>query len=72
MSIIDRCNNMRGPPRIVGTNDAQAMIGKMKQAPKAPQGKWELLDQVGVLTGPEAFRPLDQGGCSLVDPSKKD
>jgi hypothetical protein len=63
---------MRSPPRIVGTNDAQAVIGKMKQAPKASQGKWDLLDQVGVLTGPEGFRPLDQGGCSLADPSKKD
>jgi len=84
-----------------GTNDAQAVIAKMKQAPiddelfgpvvvrgdgraihnmyilkvktpKASNSKWDLLEQVGVLTGPEAFRPLDQGGCSLVDSSKKD
>jgi branched-chain amino acid transport system substrate-binding protein len=84
-----------------GTNDAQAVIAKMKQAPiddelfgpvvvradgraihnmyilkvkapKASKSKWDLLEQVGVLTGPEAFRPLDQGGCSLIDASKKD
>ena len=84
-----------------GTNDAQAVIRTMKQAPiddelfgpvvvrgdgraihnmyilkvkapKASKSKWDLLELVGVLTGPEAFRPLDQGGCPLVDPSKKD
>jgi branched-chain amino acid transport system substrate-binding protein len=83
----------------VGTNDAQAVIRKMKEKPiddelfgpvvvrpdgraihnmyilkvKAPavsKGKWDLLEQVGVLTGPEAFRPLDEGGCSLVGQSK--
>jgi branched-chain amino acid transport system substrate-binding protein len=83
----------------VGTNDAQAVIRKMKEKPiddelfgpvvvrpdgraihnmyilkvKAPavsKGKWDLLEQVGVLTGPEAFRPLDEGGCSLVEQSK--
>ncbi len=84
-----------------GTNDAQAVIRTMKQAPiddelfgpvvvrgdgraihnmyilkvkapKASKSKWDLLELVGILTGPEAFRPLDQGGCPLVDPSKKD
>lgn len=78
-----------------GTNDAQAIIRKMKQAPidddlfgpvvvrpdgraihdmyilkaKSPaasKGKWDLLEQVGVLTGTEAFRPLDEGGCALA------
>jgi branched-chain amino acid transport system substrate-binding protein len=82
-----------------GTNDAQAVIRKMQQAPidddlfgpvvvrpdgrathnmyilkaKSPaasKGKWDLLEQVGVLTGPEAFRPLDEGGCALVEQSK--
>ena len=82
-----------------GTNDAQAVIHKLKEAPidddlfgpvvvrpdgraihnmyilkvKAPaasKSKWDLLEQVGVLTGPEAFRPLDEGGCSLVEPPK--
>jgi branched-chain amino acid transport system substrate-binding protein len=82
-----------------GTNDAPAVIRKLKEAPidddlfgpvvirpdgraihnmyilkvKAPsasQGKWDLLEQVGVLTGPEAFRPLNEGGCSLVEPPK--
>src|SRR5437868_3207910 len=40
-------------------------IFKVK-APAASKGKWDLLEQVGLLTGPEAFRPLDEGGCSLV------
>jgi branched-chain amino acid transport system substrate-binding protein len=82
-----------------GTNDAQAVIQKMKESPieddlfgpvvvrqdgraihnmyilkvKAPaasKSKWDLLEQVGVLTGPEAFRPLDEGGCVLVQQSK--
>jgi branched-chain amino acid transport system substrate-binding protein len=79
-----------------GTNDAQAVIRKLKEKPiddtlfgpvvvradgraiynmyilkvKDPttsKSKWDLLEQVGVLSGPEAFRPLDQGGCSLVE-----
>jgi len=82
-----------------GTNDAQAVIRKMKEtpidddlfgpvvvrpdgraihnmyilkvkSPAASKSKWDLLEQVGVLSGPEAFRPLDEGGCSLVEQSK--
>ena len=82
-----------------GTNDAPAVITKLKEAPidddlfgpvvvradgraihnmyilkvKAPlasHSKWDLLEQVGVLTGPEAFRPLKDGGCALVDQPK--
>ena len=82
-----------------GTNDAPAVIRKMKEAPinddlfgpvvvrpdgraihnmyilraKSPaasKGKWDLLEQVGVLSGPEAFRPLNEGGCALVESSK--
>jgi branched-chain amino acid transport system substrate-binding protein len=37
------------------------------KTPAASHGKWDLLEQVGVLTGPEAFRPLSQGGCSMVE-----
>jgi branched-chain amino acid transport system substrate-binding protein len=37
------------------------------KSPGASKGKWDLLEQVGVLTGPEAFRPLDEGGCALVE-----
>src|SRR5712675_3307408 len=44
-------------------------ILKVKE-PKASKSKWDLLENVGVLTGPEAFRPLDQGGCSLVEQSR--
>jgi branched-chain amino acid transport system substrate-binding protein len=40
------------------------------KAPAASRSKWDLLEQVGVLTGPEAFRPLDDGGCLLVEQSK--
>jgi branched-chain amino acid transport system substrate-binding protein len=40
------------------------------KAPAASKSKWDVLEQVGVLSGPEAFRPLDQGGCSLVEQSK--
>lgn len=40
------------------------------KSPGASKSKWDLLEQVGVLTGPEAFRPLDEGGCSLVEQSK--
>jgi branched-chain amino acid transport system substrate-binding protein len=82
-----------------GTNDAPAVIKKMKEKPidddlfgpvvvrpdgraihnmyifkvKSPEvskSKWDLLEKVGVLTGPEAFRPLEEGGCSLVEKSK--
>jgi branched-chain amino acid transport system substrate-binding protein len=44
-------------------------IFKVK-APAASKGKWDLLEQVGLLTGPEAFRPLEENGCSLVEQSK--
>lgn len=37
------------------------------KAPSASHGKWDLLEQVGVLTGAEAFRPLNEGGCSVVE-----
>jgi branched-chain amino acid transport system substrate-binding protein len=82
-----------------GTNDAPAVIRKIKEAPidddlfgpvlvradgraihnmyilkaKSPaasKSKWDLLEQVGVLSGPEAFRPVDEGGCSLVEQSR--
>lgn len=38
--------------------------------PKASKGKWDLLENVGVLSGPEAFRPIDQGGCAMGEQSK--
>jgi branched-chain amino acid transport system substrate-binding protein len=79
-----------------GSNDAQAVIRKMKEKPiddalfgpvvvradgraihnmyilkaKAPaqsKSKWDLLEQVGVLSGPEAFRPVEDGGCAMVE-----
>ncbi len=42
------------------------------KAPSASKSKWDLLEQVGVLSGPEAFRPLADGGCALVEQSKSD
>ncbi|MCK1522885.1 MULTISPECIES: ABC transporter substrate-binding protein [unclassified Bradyrhizobium] len=82
-----------------GTNDAQAVIRKMKEAPiddelfglvvvradgraihnmyilkvkdaKASKAKWDLLENVGVLSGLEAFRPISQGGCAMIEQSK--
>jgi branched-chain amino acid transport system substrate-binding protein len=38
--------------------------------PKASKDKWDLLKNIGVLSGPEAFRPLDQGGCTMVEQAK--
>jgi len=38
--------------------------------PKASKDKWDLLENVGVLSCPEAFRPIDQGGCAMVVQSK--
>jgi branched-chain amino acid transport system substrate-binding protein len=40
------------------------------KAPAASKGKWDLLEQVGVLSGPQAFRPLEEGGCALLQQSK--
>ncbi|MCA6108460.1 ABC transporter substrate-binding protein [Bradyrhizobium cenepequi] len=40
------------------------------KSPAASKSKWDLLEQVGVLTGPEAFRPLDDGGCALLEQAK--
>jgi branched-chain amino acid transport system substrate-binding protein len=34
--------------------------------PKSSKSKWDLLDQAGLLSGDEAFRPINQGGCKLV------
>jgi branched-chain amino acid transport system substrate-binding protein len=81
-----------------GTNDAKAIILKMKEkpiddqlfgkvvvrpdgraihnmyifkvkSPAASKGKWDLLEKIGVLSGQEAFRPLADGGCSLIKQS---
>jgi branched-chain amino acid transport system substrate-binding protein len=40
------------------------------KSPAASKSKWDLLEQVGGLSGPEAFRPADEGGCSLVEQAK--
>jgi len=38
--------------------------------PKASKGKWDILENIGVLSGPEAFRPMDQGGCTMAEQAK--
>ena len=38
--------------------------------PKASKSKWDLLDNIGVLSGTEAFRPLEQGGCAMAEQPK--
>ncbi|WP_454631643.1 ABC transporter substrate-binding protein [Bradyrhizobium cenepequi] len=40
------------------------------KSPAASKSKWDVLEQVGLLTGSEAFRPLDEGGCSLLQQAK--
>jgi len=40
------------------------------KAPKVSNGKWDLLENVGELSGPEAFRKIEQGGCVMVDEAK--
>jgi branched-chain amino acid transport system substrate-binding protein len=59
--------------RVVVRPDGRAIhnmyILKAKD-PKSSKGKWDLLENIGVLTGREAFRPLDQGGCTLVESAK--
>jgi branched-chain amino acid transport system substrate-binding protein len=38
--------------------------------PKSSKSKWDLLDNIGVLSGTEAFRPLDESGCTMAEQSK--
>lgn len=40
------------------------------KSPASSKSKWDLVEQVGVLSGPQAFRPLGDGGCALVDQPK--
>jgi branched-chain amino acid transport system substrate-binding protein len=38
------------------------------KSPEASKASWDMLEKIGVLSGPEAFRPIDQGGCPLLKP----
>ena len=40
------------------------------KAPGASKGKWDLVEHIGLLTGPEAFRPLEEGECPLVEQAR--
>ena len=43
----------------------QSYLFKVK-APADSKGPWDYYEQVSVIPAAEAWRPLDQGGCSLV------
>ncbi|MCB4823660.1 ABC transporter substrate-binding protein [Roseicella aerolata] len=36
------------------------------KAPRASKGEWDLLEVTETISGNDAFRPMDQGGCPLV------
>jgi branched-chain amino acid transport system substrate-binding protein len=36
------------------------------KAPKESRGEWDLLQVGETISGVDAFRPMDQGGCPLV------
>jgi branched-chain amino acid transport system substrate-binding protein len=36
------------------------------KAPDASDGEWDVYELVSTIPAAEAFRPLDQGGCPLV------
>jgi branched-chain amino acid transport system substrate-binding protein len=39
--------------------------------PEESKSKWDIYNVVATVPGEEAFRPLDQGNCPLVEQSKK-
>lgn len=42
------------------------MVFARIKSPAESRGEWDLYDVVGIVPGDEAFRPLSEGGCSLV------
>lgn len=62
-----------GPVRVRADGRAvhNMYIFKVKD-PKSSTSKWDLLEKIGVLSGEEAFRPLEQGGCALIEQPKAD
>lgn len=55
----------KGEVRIDGRAIHDMYLFKVK-APADSKGPWDYYEQVSVIPAAEAFRPLDQGGCSLV------
>jgi branched-chain amino acid transport system substrate-binding protein len=39
--------------------------------PEESMSKWDIYNVVATVPGKEAFRPLDQGNCPLVEQAKK-
>jgi len=60
-------DDLFGP--MVGLAIRNMYILKVK-APGASKGKWDLVEHIGLLTGPEAFRPLEEGECPLVEQAR--
>jgi len=64
-------DDLFGPVVIRGDGRAIHNMYLLKvNAPGASKGKWDLVEQIGLLTGPEAFRPLEEGECPLVEQAR--
>jgi branched-chain amino acid transport system substrate-binding protein len=55
----------KGTIRADGRKIHPAYLFRVKK-PEESKGEWDLYDLVSTIPAEEAFRPLDQGGCSLV------
>jgi branched-chain amino acid transport system substrate-binding protein len=55
----------KGEIRVDGRKIHPAYLFKVK-APDKSKGEWDLYETVATIPAEKAFRPLDQGGCSLV------
>jgi len=62
-------DDLIGPVAVRPVGRIHNMYILKAKSPAASRDKWDLLEQVGVESGPEAFRPLDEGGCALVEQS---
>jgi branched-chain amino acid transport system substrate-binding protein len=58
----------KGAIRADGRKIHDAYLFEVKK-PAESKGEWDLYRQVSKIPGDQAFRPLDQGGCSLVNKS---
>jgi branched-chain amino acid transport system substrate-binding protein len=58
----------KGVIRADGRKIHDAYLFEVKK-PAESKGEWDLYRQVSKIPGDQAFRPLDQGGCSLVNKS---
>ncbi|MBS9721277.1 ABC transporter substrate-binding protein [Tianweitania sp. BSSL-BM11] len=55
----------KGMIRADGRKIHQSYLFKVKK-PEESKGEWDLYDLVSTIPAEQSFRPLDQGGCSLV------